>query len=232
MDTANSAPLRAGRAYLEGGQRLDSACGVSEMWYHHVGTNPREFLAQDACPIELSQPASVYPGLDDKQISETASMFGWERFHLTRQKEGELPTDYALIPSSSPLPGASLDSILQTKTDAAERKPSGFKNDPAVDSKREVGEAITREPSGLGVKRVSIVRLGSKEKRLTKSRPRRKTPPKQRVSRSTPTAQGVTDMATAFPSLNLTTGISPPLSTKSLIRVWKHWSRSLLTRGR
>jgi hypothetical protein len=166
MDPAFSAPARAARYYLKTGRRLESACGISDMWYHYVDSNAGAFLRQRPTLSDLPPPASVYPRPDKDQIATREVMFDWKRFHRPRPTKtskktssgGALPGSHVLVPSSSPLARNVGHAIPQAKGDSAGKKPLMSEGDDAVDSRRSTGRSAVKG-SSRHAKAVSSVGL-------------------------------------------------------------------------
>lgn len=140
MELKSPAPVRAARAYLQSGRRFQSACGISDIWYHHVESNAGKFM-EDPPPLPNLQPlSSVYPGPDEEQIRAREPMFEWQAFHKPTNTSkvparSALPTTHILVPSSSPLARAIGQNVPQAKGDSVGKKRLSSKHDEAMNSK-------------------------------------------------------------------------------------------------
>jgi hypothetical protein len=174
MEPSFSAPARAAKHYLKSGRRLESACGVSDIWYHHVESNAGRFMPQppplsDLPTIsDLPPPSSACPRPDEDQIRSREGMFQWQRFHRpqpTRESSRKtslgstLPGSHVLVPSSSPLARSIGHTVPQAKGDSAGKKPLNSKGDLAVDSRRDAGRSAVKGSSDLHAKAVSGIGL-------------------------------------------------------------------------
>jgi hypothetical protein len=164
------APVRAAKAYLRSGRRLESSCGISDIWYRHVELNAKHFVRNPPNPPKLLTPASAYPRPDEDQIRTREPMFEWEAFHCLQSETpaktsagDTLPSSHILVPSSSPLSRTLGHAIPQAKGDRAGKKPPKFKGHAALSSKLKVGKPVVEESSNLRAKSVSGVGLGKRK---------------------------------------------------------------------
>lgn len=175
-----SAPVRAARAYLQSGMRLESTCGISDIWYRHVQLNAKMFVHNPPNSSNLLPPTSAHPRPDEDQMRTREPMFGWEAFHHLRPKtpknksaKSTLPGSHVLVRSSSPHARDLGNTVPRAKRDRPGKKAS--KPRTVVSSKPKVGGPAAEGPSTDHTKTVGGAGLGkqnhdTKEEQAEKKR--------------------------------------------------------------
>lgn len=72
---------RAAEAYIQSGIRLESSCGISDVWYHYVESNAHLFTHQGSPPVQLARSPSIHPCLDTEQMESVGRLFNWLKTH-------------------------------------------------------------------------------------------------------------------------------------------------------
>lgn len=167
----SATPIRAARAYLKSRKRLESSCGISDIWYRYVELNAGIFVENPPKPSDFPSLASAYHRLDEDQIRTKERMFGWEAFRFLRSEtpkktpaEGTLPGSTILVPSSSPLARAAAHTIPQAKRDLTGKKLSKVKDRTVVDPKRSAGRPAAGGFSGHHAKTASGIEPGKQSR--------------------------------------------------------------------
>jgi hypothetical protein len=78
----SKASQRGGKAYLRSGARLESKCGISDVWYWYLAQNKALFADPDS-PPPTHEPAShsPHPRLEFHQLPLIYDAFRWKEKH-------------------------------------------------------------------------------------------------------------------------------------------------------
>ena len=71
---------RAAMAYIKSGVRLESKCGMSDIWYCYLDRNPGLFI-EDLTSIRSPRSPPHGPHLDPSHIGPFVSLLGWREAH-------------------------------------------------------------------------------------------------------------------------------------------------------
>ena len=175
MELKSPAPVRAARAYLQSGRRFQSACGISDIWYHHVESNAGKFM-EDPPPLpDLPPSPSAYPRPDEDQIRAREPMFEWQAFHKPTKTSkiparSTLAATRVLVPSSSPLARVVGHNVTQAKGDSVGKE--------RLNSKRNEAAHLKPKADQLKPKAVNSKAKASSSKLVTvDSKPKAKSKP-------------------------------------------------------
>jgi hypothetical protein len=72
---------RAAEAYVQSGARLESLCGISDVWYHYVELNAKRFTQPNFASARFSPRPSIHPGPTQEQMETMGNLFNWGRLH-------------------------------------------------------------------------------------------------------------------------------------------------------
>jgi hypothetical protein len=72
---------RGAGAYVRSGVRLESSCGISDVWYRYVELNAGRFKGQNSTSMEFSIHSPVHPSLEVREMEAAGKLFGWDRMH-------------------------------------------------------------------------------------------------------------------------------------------------------
>ena len=117
----------AGEAYVLSGARLESLCGISDVWYRYVESNAGQFKKQGRQTIDFSASLPIYLHADGKDLDEMEGLFDWEKWH------------------SRPRP-TKRNTVIQTST--AEREEPGEGRMGGRDGMVALGSDVARRMNG------------------------------------------------------------------------------------
>lgn len=97
-EDTNVASWRAARAYLRSGVRLQSMCGISDVWYRYVETHRELFLIETPTPPPEQEPVHLNPRIEDVRLRRMWETFEWKQEHLrlsdqVRRSRGGQPSE-------------------------------------------------------------------------------------------------------------------------------------------
>jgi hypothetical protein len=140
-----TASLRAAEAYLSSGVRLESTCGISDIWYHYVEDFQHKLRSQPA-PSPPPAHFAPHPYIDPTHTSCMRIFFNWEFQHYKRQPRKKIPANNPSAITGSPARvGNGRDGQADRSKDEANSKP--YSAPPLVENTSEHGE---HEGNGLG----------------------------------------------------------------------------------
>ena len=100
QSSSPSSSLRAAKAFLESGVRLESKSGLSDVWYHYVETN-RHLFEEPGSSFPVI-PKAHYPRLNVTDAPSIYNLFEWLKHHTTprsTKKQLEATTSIPLFGS-------------------------------------------------------------------------------------------------------------------------------------
>ena len=77
----NVASRLGAEAYIKTGVRLESSCGISDVWHRYVELNAARFVRRSHEHAQFSCSSSKHPGLDQKQMDVVGKLFDWETWN-------------------------------------------------------------------------------------------------------------------------------------------------------
>jgi len=72
---------RAAEAYIKTGVRLESSCGISDVWYRYVELNSAKFGGGDSGVLGFSSFTSTNLSPNEEQMELVGKPFDWKRLH-------------------------------------------------------------------------------------------------------------------------------------------------------
>ena len=92
-----AASRRAAKTYLTSGARLESKCGLSDVWFHYVETHRHLFEPLSTQPPSESKPHLSNPRLDVQYAPAIYDVFEWYKYH---KRPRPTKKDRVLAPST------------------------------------------------------------------------------------------------------------------------------------
>lgn len=156
---------RAAEAYLRSRVRLQSSCGISDLWYNYVESNatlfhqpktssPPTFPSGSNGPpglpaVSFPSSPSLHPRLDNQQMQEVQRLFAWDTLHSRPR-----PIKKPIRPFSNKLDANAKDSTRLTTTTV-----SPFSNASSHPSLRMV-DGVDQESKEGEVQGSKVVEMG------------------------------------------------------------------------
>ena len=148
--TSSSSSRRAAEAYLLSGNRPQSACGISNVWYHYVENNQDLYSRGTTQPLPIhQQPSHPRPHSDRYHEMYLWSILEWAKMHSRPQPRKKRPIrdkSSSILVSSSP--NRSFISDIDPD-DFSSGVMSGTPT-PPLQKMEEISEYTDIEESGLG----------------------------------------------------------------------------------
>lgn len=102
----SSVSRRAAEAYLRSGVRLQSKCGLSDVWYDYVEANRTLFENPDhPFPPWTPDPPSPHPRIHPDHVGRIARIFQWHRQHSKSRPQKIVPTSTLVVAQGDDVEG-------------------------------------------------------------------------------------------------------------------------------
>lgn len=128
-----SASVRGAKAYLSSGIRLESKCGISEVWYWYLEKTPTSSRDPEA-PLPR-QPKSIFPPLciDSRCLKTISDTFHWEHLREWPDHSTSDSPEHSTDPSDDRL-DKSMEIIASSPLTFAQEEEAGEDDGSTVDS--------------------------------------------------------------------------------------------------